>query len=605
MSLNLKQLLLPILLISLGITAHAQRKRIDSLLNEVKKDLHDTMKVRINYQLGQYYQRISNDSSDYFANRAIKLAQKTGDRLREAESYTIKGDNEKDKGKYELALAYYLKGLKIKEELGIEQNIAISYNKIGVLYKSMKRYKEAMAYYRKASDLCRKINLSKGIAMTYNNIGTIHMETYHADSALYYYKLGLAEAEKLGDPNAIATCLTNVGDVLIYGSNYKEALPVFTRCLAFDKKNEDKPGTVMSYTNIARTLSGLKRYSEADLYADTAYKLAQGDDLRAPRLEVLRVMIYLEKGMGHPEKALAFQDELIELKDSLLNEETEKQISELNTKYETEKNKHKIDIQQSEISRKNVIIAGISVIMLLGVLLGYSLYRRYKMKQQARLQLEIIHQQELATHAVIAAEERERKRIASDLHDGVGQLMSAAKMNLSVIGSELDFDSLEQKEAFDKVMDLVDEGCREVRTVSHNIMPNALLKSGLATATREFISKIDKRVLKVNLYTEGLNERIDESIESVLYRVIQESVNNVIKHSGADQLDISLIKDEEGISCTIEDNGQGFDTTDKSKFNGIGIKNIQSRVEYLKGSVEWDAAPGKGTVVTIHVPVSA
>jgi two-component system, NarL family, sensor kinase len=84
--------------------------------------------------------------------------------------------------------------------------------------------------------------------------------------------------------------------------------------------------------------------------------------------------------------------------------------------------------------------------------------------------------------------------------------------------------------------------------------------------------------------------------------VIQECINNVIKHSGATLLDISIIKDEEGISVTIEDNGRGFDVSDKSKFEGIGLKNIQTRVNYLKGTVEWESTINKGTLVIIHVP---
>jgi two-component system, NarL family, sensor kinase len=134
------------------------------------------------------------------------------------------------------------------------------------------------------------------------------------------------------------------------------------------------------------------------------------------------------------------------------------------------------------------------------------------------------------------------------------------------------------------------------------MMPNALLKTGLTAAIREFIDKIDYSVLKVELSSEGLNDRLDSNTETVLYRVIQECVNNVIKHSGANHLDISLIKDNEGISATIEDNGKGFDSKDNSKFEGIGLKNIRTRVEYLKGSVEFDSKPGKGTLVAIHIP---
>jgi len=107
------------------------------------------------------------------------------------------------------------------------------------------------------------------------------------------------------------------------------------------------------------------------------------------------------------------------------------------------------------------------------------------------------------------------------------------------------------------------------------------------------------------VYTEGLDERLDSNMETVLYRVIQECVTNAIKHAGATTLDISLIKDKEGISGTIEDNGKGFDTTDKEKFEGIGLKNITTRIEYLKGTVDFDSAPGRGTVVALFVPLQA
>ncbi len=105
----------------------------------------------------------------------------------------------------------------------------------------------------------------------------------------------------------------------------------------------------------------------------------------------------------------------------------------------------------------------------------------------------------------------------------------------------------------------------------------------------------------MNLYTEGLDERLDTTIETVLYRVIQESVNNVIKHAGASRLDISIIKDDDGLSATIEDNGNGFDTSDMSIRNGIGLKNIETRIQYLKGEVTIDSSPGHGTATIINI----
>ena len=175
---------------------------------------------------------------------------------------------------------------------------------------------------------------------------------------------------------------------------------------------------------------------------------------------------------------------------------------------------------------------------------------------------------------------------------------------LSAFENEIQFSNESQKISSEKVIELVDESCKEIRSVSHQMMPNALLKSGLASAIKEFIDKLDSRVLKVNLHTEGLNERLDSNVETVLYRVIQECVNNVIKHAGANTLHISLIKDEDGIAATIEDNGKGFDTKDKLKFEGIGLKNIASRIGYLKGTVDFDSKPGSGTLVAIHVPIA-
>ncbi len=210
----------------------------------------------------------------------------------------------------------------------------------------------------------------------------------------------------------------------------------------------------------------------------------------------------------------------------------------------------------------------------------------------------------MATRAVLEAEEAERQRIAKDLHDGVGQMMSAAKMNLSAVEAQLNLNTTEQKLAFENIIQLVDDSCKEVRSVSHNMMPNALLKNNLEAAIREFIYKLDPQVLKVHLYAQGLDERLDSNTETILYRVIQESVNNVIKHSGADTLDITIIKEPGELTATIEDNGKGFDTTDREKFEGIGLKNMRTRVEYLKGTIDFDSSPGNGTVVALHVPLN-
>jgi len=152
---------------------------------------------------------------------------------------------------------------------------------------------------------------------------------------------------------------------------------------------------------------------------------------------------------------------------------------------------------------------------------------------------------------------------------------------------------------------MVDDAVKEVRSVSHNMMPNALIRFGLAKAVREFIDKIAATgALKIDLQIIGLTERLESTTETVLYRVMQETVSNIIKHAQASDISIQLIRDEDNLTMMIEDNGKGFDTKKMSEFGGIGLKNIISRVEYLNGTVDFDSFPGRGTTVIVEIHLS-
>lgn len=594
------QLFLFTALLLAPLFVNAQRTGIDSLIKALPS-AHDTDKAFINYLIGKRYLRISGDSSKLYTTEAIKEAKKHNNNKVLAESYAILGANEKYQGNYESAIKYHLQALKIKEANRDENGLCITYNDIGIVYKSMKRWEEALNYYRKSNELARKLDMGPAISFTYNNMGTVYNEVRKYDSAMLCYNLALAQAERINSPGAIATALANLADIHFAHERYDSALHHFKRCLGYDRANEDKYGMALSHMQLGRTYSAMDMLTEARAHIDTADIISEENNLLRERIDILTIKSSIQEKMRDYTGAISSIRTSAALKDSLISEETSKQVSELQTQYETEKKEQQIALQQSELKNKNYIIGGISGVLLLGVLLSYSYYRRYRLVQQARLQQAVMHQQELATQAVLEAEERERQRIAGDLHDGVGQLMSAARMNLSVIANDLNFETEDKKLKFEKALSLVDDSCKEVRAVSHNIMPNALLKSGLVSAVREFIQKIDERALEVSLYTDGINERLPSNVETVLYRVIQECVNNVIKHSKANKLDITLIKDEEGISATVEDNGKGFNPQNET--GGIGLKNMQTRVHYLKGSIEWDSAPGKGTVVTIQVPL--
>ncbi|HEY9176925.1 MAG TPA: sensor histidine kinase [Flavipsychrobacter sp.] len=593
--------ILSFLLLISGLAAQAQDVRIaiDSLTRSLKSAVKKE-KAGLYIALGNEYRIISGDTTLLYAEEALGHSLKHNDRRNEAESYILKGAVMRDRGNYEQALTFQLKALDIIEQLQDNDGLASVYNSIGILYKKMRRWDEALEYYLKANQLAKKTSETTRLSLIYNNIGTIYLEKQEWDKVEKYYDSALRYAELSKDRRALATVLSNKADLYRAQLKYDEAIVTLKRCLKYDKLNNDKYGMYMSYFQLARVYSELKDYAKWRTYADSAEKITIQEQLLRERIDLLSWSATVAEWQGDIKSAYDFYRQARTINDSLLTENTAKHVSELQTQYETEKKEQQIALQQSELKNKNYIIGGISGVLLLGGLLSYSYYRRYRLMQQAKLQQAVMQQQELATQAVLEAEERERQRIAGDLHDGVGQLMSAARMNLSVIANDLAFETEDKKLKFEKALSLVDDSCKEVRSVSHNIMPNALLKSGLVSAVREFIQKIDERALEVSLYTDGINERMPSNVETVLYRVIQECVNNVIKHSKANKLDITLIKDEEGISATIEDNGKGFNPGDES--GGIGMKNMQTRIHYLKGSIEWDSAPGKGTVVTIQVP---
>ena len=172
-------------------------------------------------------------------------------------------------------------------------------------------------------------------------------------------------------------------------------------------------------------------------------------------------------------------------------------MAEMQTKYDVEKkdlelakNKAEIESNEKQAFIKNIIIASIIALLLLLSIVAILFYRKKQVEQQAKLNAEIAFQKEVRTKAIIEAEEKERRRIAQDLHDGIGQLLSAAKLNLSNLDSNIPNQTVEQKSAMQNALSLVDDSVKEVRAVSHNMMPNTLIKLGLASAVREFITKL-------------------------------------------------------------------------------------------------------------------
>ncbi|MBC7914302.1 MAG: sensor histidine kinase [Pyrinomonadaceae bacterium] len=564
------------------------------------------------------------------------------------ESYQALGLVEKLQAKYREALGYNLKALTIYRTVRDSAKIGRVCMNIGNTYKNLLLYKQAISYHIMALRIFEKLGSKRNQIKAYNNIGVVYESNSSFESALINFKKALVLAEQIEDKELIASSYQNIGAIYSNTGRHKEALSYFKKAYAINIKIHQRLSQSIGLSNIAECYAELHRADSCLYYSGKGLIISREikDNEGIAYCYLYSGMAYMDQGqypkakealsagmetvndfdlvfvkslyseqysslfykMGDYKKAYDYQTAFKMATDSIRSDEKSKQISEIQTKYETEKKEQQISllnkentIQKLSISRRNLTILIIVFAFLITALLGGLLYNRYRLKQESLLQGEIMKQQDLATKAVIEAEENERRRIAGELHDGLGQMFSTVKLNLSGMESSIAFNDEYSRQSYSKTLLLIDESCKEVRSISHQMAPNVLLKSGLVSAIRDFINHVDERQIKINLNVSGLNERLDSNVEAVVYRVIQEAVNNVIKHAKASHLDIQLIRDEEGLSAMVEDDGVGFVNSEQK--SGMGLRNIITRITYLKGTVDFDSSEGKGTVISVWVPL--
>jgi signal transduction histidine kinase len=204
------------------------------------------------------------------------------------------------------------------------------------------------------------------------------------------------------------------------------------------------------------------------------------------------------------------------------------------------------------------------------------------------------------TEAILKGQEEERSRLAKDLHDGLGGLLSGIKFSLTNMKDNL-IVTPDNMAVFERSLDMLDTSIMELRRVAHNMMPEMLVKFGLDEAMKEYCNSVTAtNMLTAKYQSFGMNERIDGTSEIIIYRIIQELLNNVVKHASASEALVQLVKGNERLSVLVEDNGKGFDTAALENNKGAGWTNIRSRTNYLNGRLDVHSEQGRGTTVTIE-----
>ena len=577
------------------------QKSLDSLKPVLEKAEVDSL-------WGLYYRTISTLLSNQMEkdkalenlNLSISYYQKAKNPKGVALSMMNKGNIFLFQGKTKETLSTYLKALEITNKNNLHYESGLLYKNIGVLYLNNEKFDEALNYSTKSYNIFKNLNKDEDMGRALVNIGNSYYMKYDFDKALLYYNEAMVISEKLKDSSNIAKLLNNIGAIYIDDKrDLKKGMGFLLKSLEIKKKLKDQNSLLLQYNSIATYYAGAGDFAAAEAYLRQALELAKKSNNKDELKEVYETYSNIYEEKGDFGKALNYYKLYSGIKDSILNKENIEILEDLKIKYKTAEKDAEITTQKSKLFKRNVLVFALIGLLLL----AFVYYKNYQNNQKVKLQKEILYQQDLATKAVMKAEDDERKRMALHLHDGIGTLLSAINMNINVL-KDFKHNENQFSNVLTKTKSILDDAITDVRDLSHQIMPNMLIKNSLSNALRDLIEKTNSPKLKIILNIDGLKDDIDQNIQVVIYRIIQECINNIIKHADAQSVKISIFQDDKSIKIKIIDDGKGFDPlAQTAKSEGMGLENIKSRIEFLKGEIQIESVPDQGTNVQVEIPL--
>tara|TARA_R110000868_G_scaffold216416_7_gene466584 strand:- start:1255 stop:3213 length:1959 start_codon:yes stop_codon:yes gene_type:complete len=561
------------------------------------------------------YSYVLNMQGDYEESlelnlKSVKISKEIGDSLALAKCLFNTGTSYQLLNNYESAISYYLEGKKIFTQLNNEIFIARASDILQTLYQKLKRYDKALELGQEAILLSRKHNLDYQLGNALSNMAINYIALKDFDKSIEVLTEALQISRRTDNKYLEVSTQLNFADT-------------YERKLEFEKMKDHAQlaknlaielGDVLSEGLALKLLSAYYLYRKdlgrANDLGQQAYIIFEKNALKREQLDGLYWLADISLVAGNMEGYLHYGQEGNLLANQLLNEDIQHQIVELEKKYDASRKEERITLleskelqQQTKLSNKNklnLVLIGLTVALVLLVVLLYSNFKQKLIIRQKRINKLQVEKQLMATKAVLKGEEKERVRVARDLHDGLGGLLSGIKFSFQNMKGNLDIPP-ENDEAYHKGMDLLDTSIDEIRRIAHNMMPENLVKFGLDTALKDFCSDINQiDTLQVNYQSIGMENYVIEQSKAIsLYRIVQELAYNTIKHAKATSLIIQLIKNDDNLSLVVEDDGIGFDPKILKKNKGIGWNNIYSRINLLKGSLDIQAVSGKGTSVQL------
>lgn len=578
-------------------------------------------KKKDNYLLSRYmykkailnFANIKLDQTNNAIDSSIVLCIKTKNYKTLAANYNLKGELLSSKSDYKHALKYYFKSLKIADKHSYYDNKTSILLNIGLLYLNQKDTINAMNFYKRASKIASEKNFADISIDINNEIGTIIRKKQPKKAESYFlesYRISKTTNNNIAKLTVIInlTCLIIDYPKLFEPSRIPLYLKEAEEVLHNDTNNYRYYYIYFNYGGYYAIVKDFKRanfyYKKAESYINKGIKQEDQSNI----YYALALNYY---DLADYKNAYEYQKRAYDIDNKLITIERIKNINELQTQYDVEKKNLKINLLTKDKlleAKKKQLYSIISIVVALFTLGLYLFYKKRLATQQIiQQQKEQLYKQEKETleketqlqsiKADLEGQEKERNRIAKEIHDGVGGKLALIKHNLQNINNTL------QNQGIEDNVSKLSETFSEIRTLSHNLSSNFTKHKSFYYLFSTLIEDFTKHysiAFDVVVFPENLLDTIDTELKHHLYRILQELLTNIVKHAQATEVHISFTQVHQTLSVIVEDNGVGFNKESK---NGIGLSNIEERIALLKGTFQIDKGEaGRGSSILIDVP---
>jgi signal transduction histidine kinase len=501
------------------------------------------------------------------------------------------------KADFVAAQKYFFRALRIAEKLKDEQKIGTACNNIANTFFETGKFSEAENYSQKAISIFTRLQKHRELGNAYNSLANVYYMQQRDTLALLYYQKSLEQRKLTNDSLGLFGTLKNLGAVYYYLGDTIKAIEYMEQSTRYLTEKDDS----------ARWFSAYMTLGELYVYAGYLEKGKQRLDVAARFLPAALPYHKLDDyhhalyryyySTGKYSKALDEYIKYEKYKDSVENIEKSKQLHELNIQYETEKKELLIAYQQVLIKKEQQAKRLYALIFITILLLVFSLFIVYRIRQKRKTERLQQQQSEQIIREIFNAEQKERVRIARDLHDSIGQKLAVMRMLLPKSDAQPELQ---------KIADFLDETAIEVRNISHNLIPE-ILNFGLVKAIEGMADRINStESVKVNFTVDESKKKISLSkqTELSLYRIVQEILSNILRHSQTDCISMELKTFDNFVQLNIKDNGVGFESEKIDDSQGLGWKNIFARIKLINGEIKIQSEKNKGTHFLINIPIT-